>query len=508
MKRLVRALDTVADRINPIVIKEVRQAVQSRFIIGLLLLFLLVNVGIIAMFALSRDAIEQQNLSAGRELFEAMLVVLAIACVGLVPLRAGVVFNKERSGTNMDLLYVTTIKAGAIVRGKFWAAMIVSILIVSVCAPFLSFTYLLRGISLPVIFFMLGVCLLASAAVNSLAIFLSTAKTGNMGGLFTLIVLAVGCLGGVSAVIGISSGLVQYGGSFMDEPDFWRITGMLVGMTLLGMGLFYVFAVAILSPKSSNRMIGVRSYMLFLWLAYGAGMAYYSLMPSITDHVPMMSWYIGAFCMFTLSLLIAVSERESWSPRVARQIPRWRVLRLPAFLFYSGSAGGTLWSLLLAGLTILIGHWWLENQPGLSNRSEMKEVLRVTPAAFGYVYCYCMTAVMVRKALLKKVPHQFTSMIALLLMVFGCIMPMLIVNMAYPEHSYMSRLSRQPYRYWMLTHPSALDDKAFFPTVMMFLVIWGGIVTLACLPWFVGQFKKFSPPKRDEKPADAVTDDG
>ncbi len=43
MKRLL-ALAAAGDRVNPMAVKEFRQAVQSRWVIAVLMLFLLVNV--------------------------------------------------------------------------------------------------------------------------------------------------------------------------------------------------------------------------------------------------------------------------------------------------------------------------------------------------------------------------------------------------------------------------------------------------------------------------------
>ena len=76
--------------------------------------------------------------------------------MAFVPLYAGVRLSLERNDANIDLLFVTTITPGAIVRGKYFAAMALTLLIFSACMPFMMFTYLLRGIDLPTIFYLLA----------------------------------------------------------------------------------------------------------------------------------------------------------------------------------------------------------------------------------------------------------------------------------------------------------------------------------------------------------------
>ncbi len=94
-----------------------------------------------------------------------------ITCIGFVPLYCGVRLSLERNDANIDLLFVTTITPGAIVRGKYLAAMALTLLIFSACMPFMVLTYLLRGIDLPTIFLVLAFGLVVCAAANALGIF-------------------------------------------------------------------------------------------------------------------------------------------------------------------------------------------------------------------------------------------------------------------------------------------------------------------------------------------------
>ena len=68
-------MQAVSDRTNPVVVKELRQAVQSRLVIAILLLYLLVNVLIVSGFLiLSSTATTTER--AGQDLFDVLFVVL------------------------------------------------------------------------------------------------------------------------------------------------------------------------------------------------------------------------------------------------------------------------------------------------------------------------------------------------------------------------------------------------------------------------------------------------
>ena len=68
MNRGQRVMQAISDRTNPIVVKELRQAVQSRLVIAILLLFLLANVIIISGYLIwTVDATTSER--AGQDLF-------------------------------------------------------------------------------------------------------------------------------------------------------------------------------------------------------------------------------------------------------------------------------------------------------------------------------------------------------------------------------------------------------------------------------------------------------
>ena len=197
-------MQAISDRANPVVVKELRQAVQSRLVIAILLLFLLANVVIVSGYLiLSVDSTTSER--AGQDLFGGLFVVLVATCMIFVPLYAAVRLTMERNDSNIDLLFITTISPAAIIRGKFWAAVALAGLIYSASMPFLTFTYLLRGIDLPSIFFGLAVAFLITAVTIMLAIFVGSVS----GGLLLRVFMFGGLLivGAAMMIYAIAAGL-------------------------------------------------------------------------------------------------------------------------------------------------------------------------------------------------------------------------------------------------------------------------------------------------------------
>ncbi len=137
-----------SDRINPIVVKELRQTVRS----GVLLSSLLAVAGVV-MLALflqlgMRDLAVAPGQPVGRNIFQLLGQLLFLFCLIIIPVNAAARMIQERDRHNVDLIYASLISPGAIVRGKLAVGGYQVFLFFMICAPFLFVTSLLRGIDL------------------------------------------------------------------------------------------------------------------------------------------------------------------------------------------------------------------------------------------------------------------------------------------------------------------------------------------------------------------------
>src|SRR6478672_1055630 len=214
--KIATLIDRFDDWINPIVVKELRQAVKSRVVIVLLLVFLALQLFIVGMALLFRQARTfdgDADWTAGRDVFVWIQGVLAFTLILLVPAYACIRLAAERSDQNVDLLFISTLKPHSIVAGKFFAAFMLGVLIFSCCAPFMTFMYLLRGLDIPTILFILAIDLLGLLFATMTTMLLASITGGLvvkvivifLGYAFYLIPLTVYTIAGCTAIVELAA---------------------------------------------------------------------------------------------------------------------------------------------------------------------------------------------------------------------------------------------------------------------------------------------------------------
>jgi hypothetical protein len=500
-------LDRLDDAINPIVVKELRQAVKSRLVVFSLLFFLLLQVVVLGLILWLQEiqTSDPDELQAGQGIFLTLQGILLGVCLLLVPSYTGVRLAAERSDTNVDLLFISALKPWSIVWGKFLSAAVLVLLIFSACAPFMTFTYLLRGIDIPTILLIIGMDFLAVMAATMLAVFLAAVPSnrGLKGVLFLLGFLVL--IGLFSLALSVSAPLVfQRGMVRLDTEEFWAGIAGVVGLILAEMGQYFVWSVALISPPSANRALLVRSYtaarclltlIAAVWIAY-----------VVRHPAPIYMWQGTALFLFAVQLTISISERDHLGPRVARTIPRNGLLRGLAFLFYSGAAGGILFCVLLGGLAlglgpvlvILLGGRF--TGPG-SAPEDARHVAFVMLLLALYAYAYGLLAVVCRRVFLRHhLRPVLTWLVGLILVALGCALPYLFLlvfaqNAAQFEHQHPWVLLTNPFAS-VMTAGDALRERvpwSFADSCVVFVSSWAMLMTLVCLPWVFQQIQAFRP---------------
>jgi hypothetical protein len=266
-------------------------------------------------------------------------------------------------------------------------------------------------------------------------------------------------------------------------------------------GLLFHWSVALISPPSSNLSLPVRLYMLILWLVFGVAAFVAAGMGQ--DAIPIGIWIAVLSGGCALSFVISITERVDWSPRVALTIPKRWWLRWPAFLLYSGAAGGVLFSALLMGLTVLAYfvtfHWtWLAavNAAGYRNLHDVtSEIFPGAAVGVLYVYCYAMTTVWLRNVLFRRTQPIYNWVIFIFLLAIGCLLPFLVsFLLLFREWNY------QQHFHFLVTNPFAamvefaegryyLNQRVY----LYFAAVWAGVATLCNAPWFFRQMRRFRP---------------
>jgi hypothetical protein len=499
-------IDRLDDWMNPIVVKELRQAVQSRLVVAILLMALGLQVFILGTFLIvgeARQVGQPVSWRVGAEIFQILQGILLFCCLLLIPAYTGVRLAAERSAANTDLLFVTSLRPRSIVLGKFTASLVLAVLVFSAFAPFMTLTYLLRGIDIPSILLLLAVDLLAVIFGTQLALFLAAVPAPlalrvllHLLELFVLGMIFIGVLGWTAAFLrGIGIG--------EDPQEFYAAFATVALLVLATAGLFFCWSVALISPPPSNRAPAGRLFLVGMWLALGAAAALLSR--RVKADPPVLMWTMLSVVLGCLQFFVSINERERWAVRVARQIPRNEFLRIPAFLFFSGAAGGVTLSVLMVVLTLAAASQWpLLSRARFRLADAHEHLCWVMGLAALYVYCYGMTAVLLRRYLLgDRVRANFTWLIAFVLVGLGSSLPSVVAYIGFSEQ--VRHMLDNPW--WLLSNPfAAVYDVSisnlsgtwtkFVASCFTFTALWALAVTLLSLPWYINQVVNFRPPPR------------
>jgi len=471
--------------LNPIVIKELRQAVRSWAVTGMLLLFLLVlfiaSLGFLITNTFDNDA----NLQLGAGLFTTFLVILTISSVFFIPLYVGIRVAAERQENNPDLLYVSTLSPFRIIFGKFLCGAYMAILFFSACMPFMAFTNLLRGVDLPTVFFILSFLFLVVCAANMVAIFLACLPLSRP---FKFLFILYGIGQSITLIVPLmylSFRMMESGiGAMMARREIWIGVITDVGLILAVIGLFFTLAVALISPQSSNRALPVRLYVTIIWLLGGVASLIWVIQTK--NGYLMLSWTYSTFILMMLSLLVVVSNVDRLSLRVRRTIPASAIKRIPAFFFFNGAAGGLLWIAGILTVTYFTARWVIHVYPPTIAVEENRHWF-VTTAA--YAFDYSLTALFIQRKYLSKRPSKMAGILAVFLAALWAIFPTIVLF-------FLNQLSWKSVEGLELGNVFNLfvqHDERERRLHQLFALGWLLLAMLINAPWFVRQMKNFRP---------------
>ncbi len=498
---------------NPIVVKELRQAVRSWAVTGMLLVFLAVLFFVTVGFLLGQSFNISPNQALGREIFQFFLPVLSLVGFVFIPVYVGGRLTAERQEGNVDMLYITTLTPARIIRGKLLCGIYLTVLFFSVCAPFMVFTNLLRGIDLPTVFVLLVVAFLLSVLSLQAAIFLSCLPASK--GLKLLVGLPAG--GFMMSLVGMMTAfsfeMMREGiGSRLGTWNFW---GPALSMTFIGLLLFgflHLAAIALVSPPSANRALPLRAYATAAWLLTLIVAVCWAVQSAALE--PMNIWSGFATGALILALLISVSEGDDQSVRIRRTIPESSVRRGLAFFLYSGSAGGLAWSVLLGVATILVASLVLDGKlldtfstlwagRATSHRligSAADEFTQFLCTIFLYALAYVLFGLFIHRRFQRHRPAIFAGLCSVALPALWAIVPNLVLF-------FLNKLSwdaLQERQLGNIFNVFALKDRSFTLDHWMCAIAMVAIGIVLNLRWFFAQRAAFQPLKREASPAFGV----
>ncbi len=361
LERTAALLPWLSDHANPLLVRYVRQELRNRtflVVFNILLLFAGVASMLVATVAVGET-------DAGADLLAVLCGVLGFAVWVVQPMGVYMSMIRERDENTWDLLDLTGMRPGHLLRGYLLAGLVQSMLYFSAVAPFLVMAYLLKGIDLLSILFALVLLAAGGVALSCFAIFLGTVPTnksgrGGLNLILLICVLGLWALGWPLWLEGLEDLSRDMARGFAIEP--WAVVaglGFLTNWWLAGVVVLLTLSAAMLTFRADNRSTKPRLVWMLVWVN---GLAWLLALIWFADVRPReASELLAVYAVFGAVwglLLTAFASTEDYplSPRQARWIREARGWRKAAAWFLGpGAARGTLAGLLLMAASMGVG---------------------------------------------------------------------------------------------------------------------------------------------------------
>ena len=341
---LDRLLDRVSEMFSSILVKETRQALKSRQFLwtffGLLVVVVLWVYGGLAYTGTDagRDSLP------GPYLLYGFWLILGFPLAIVIPFSTYRSLAQEYEDGSLQMVSITTLKPYQIIWGKLGSSMLQILVYVSVLAPCIAFTYLLRGIDIIQIWWGLVIASATSVALCVLSLFLaSTAKSRHFGTFLTFVLL-VG-LAITYWLWGVFSYALTYESLSVLGMRDGQSEVMLGGyISFLGSTAFILFAAASahVTFEADNRSTWIRialftqQVIFFGWIAGFMTTQFHKDMGYVFACVICHYWMVMGAMMCSVPAIM--------SRRVKRALPNTFLTRSAFSLFMPGPGRGYLFA--------------------------------------------------------------------------------------------------------------------------------------------------------------------
>ena len=462
--------DRLSDWVNPILVKETRQALKSRgFVLTFMLLLIACWIGsFVGALAASRSL---EYFAYAQQFFTYYYIPLAIAVAAIVPFLSLNSMLAERQDDTFEMLSITTLNARRIVNGKLNSALVQSLLFYSAITPFIAFTSLLQGFLVTPVLVLLVVTLFVSLAFCSLGLLVSMLTRNRMlQGFFTLCFLAF---------LGFSLWFII--AAIFDSfiwmiPNDWQALGVIAGICMLLTGIIFLcreITVALVTFETDNRSTGIRFTCTILiilsWLAIPV--IHYSSSTGIHSHdlvYFVVYWTIGTCFVLIPVVLFICTEPLTMSRRVKKQVVSVAksagVFALP---FLPGSARGYVYVVGHAVPMILI----CRLMDFGTSTVPMAYLVNIAVACCLYIIIYAGLAAILSQSVRHYFPLATNGLIRAVLLVTVstiAVLPMLIRLMVYEIRGYY----QYEFSLWMVISPFLTLSEIYNSSQITASILW------------------------------------
>ncbi len=460
-------LEWLGDRLNPIVVKETRQALKSKqFVLWFLLLLIgcwLATIGAVLIIGPSIHFV-----STGSIFLAVYFTILAFPLVIVVPFSAYRSLSAEQESNTRDLLEVSTLSPQKVVNGKLCSAMLQALVYLSAIAPCIAFSYLLRGIGVGVIALLLSLVVFVCFGLSCLGLFFAAVSKDRRYQVGISVLFAGLLFGSFFMLVGSITSTTINTDFFLNDSEFIAVLAIFFSLYATTLGLVYYATIGLITFVSANRSTPLRIAALVqqtVWIAIFASLILYRAeleMLYVALSVGLVYWYVGG------SLL--AGESAVMSDRIKRTLPQSYFGRLFFTWLNPGPGSGFMFAAVnMTFLTMLyfLGMFYID-VARLKTPDYLYGVL-----FFAYAIAYLGTGRLVVMGLRKVAPLSMVGsfLIFLLVGLIGNGLPYLVDAMT-------SRLRISNYPILYVSSPSwtlnrYLDSVYAFENIIVLLIVVG-----------------------------------
>lgn len=419
-----QTLESIGEYFNPILIKETRQALKSRQFAVTFALVLLTSWiwSLLAIYFRYPGILYSPD---GPFLMVGYLDILLFPLVVIIPFSAFRSLASEREDGTFELLSISTLSPRQIIIGKLVSSIVQMLVYLSALAPCLAFTYLLRGIDIVTIAYVLICAFLASILLSGVGLVLAciTRQRHWQSALSVIVILLFIFLYGIGLIISYASVYEDASWRQYDNLDFWATTVAFFSVYASYLYLMVEVASAQITFESENRSAGIRRGLLVQHFLAIGWFGFLAIRFPREEEIPMILMTILCLHWFIMGAFIN-GESPALSPRVKRTIPNlladriWRNWLLPGpdrgYLFVVTS--------LISALLLVSGLAWIHTIT-TSSSADAWYVAIYSVGLVGYTIFYLSVGrLLIRLLSLIFRADIFVSVILHLILLMGGVM--------------------------------------------------------------------------------------
>jgi ABC-type transport system involved in multi-copper enzyme maturation permease subunit len=346
LDRLDAWCERFGDSINPILVKETRQALKSRQFVVTFSLILLAALGWTIAGSLSLMPQIYTTPSAPRMMI-GYYVVLALPMLLVVPLAAYRSLESEIDDGTLELLSITALSPWQIVIGKLASASLQMLLYFVTLFPCLAYAYTLRGVDLPTTLLSVGALMLVGGLLTIAGLFFAPLARGRTTRVTTLLALIFLLVLSEYLLGALVVSMILYGNP-LGTTELLCVVIASSAVVIATGHLLLTATAAQLTPETENRSTGLRLSLIQFTavVIFVTGLCLLVFEGSEEGLVVYVASLIVLAIVWTMGGSMMVAERSTITPRIRRELPSSFLARLFLTWLTPGPDTGLVFTIL------------------------------------------------------------------------------------------------------------------------------------------------------------------